>query len=88
MFEPLWKKMGGVLTDLAAVAVVMVATVLIEKLLGIAGNARPDNDSEADSGTYSGDHLLTAQASRHSNPKPRRRNSSCMVGISALQTSV
>jgi hypothetical protein len=27
MFEPLWKKMGGVLTDLAAVAVAMAATV-------------------------------------------------------------
>ena len=51
MFEPLWKKMGGILTDLAAVAVVMVATVLIEKLFGSAGNACPDNDSEADSGT-------------------------------------
>ena len=51
MFEPLWKKMGGVLTDLAAVAVVMAATVLIEKLFGIAGNTRPDNDSEAESGT-------------------------------------
>ena len=51
MFEPLWKKMGGVLTDLAAVAVVIVATVLIEKLLGIAVNGRPDNDTESDSGT-------------------------------------
>jgi len=51
MFEPLWKKMGGALTDLAAVAVVMVATVLIERLFGIAGNERPDNDSDSDNST-------------------------------------
>jgi len=51
MLEPLWKKMGGVLTDLVAVAVVIVATVFIEKLLGIAGNGRSDHDSDSDNST-------------------------------------
>ena len=51
MFEPLLKKMGGVLTDLAAVAVVMAATILIERLFGIAGRARPDDDSDSDNST-------------------------------------
>ena len=44
---PLWKKMGGVVTDLIAVAVVIVATVFIEKLFGIAGNGRSDRDSDS-----------------------------------------
>ena len=48
MFEPLWKKMGGALTDLAAVAVVMVATVLIEKLFRIAGSGHSESDSDSD----------------------------------------
>jgi hypothetical protein len=51
MFEPLWKKMGGVLTDIAAVAVVVAATVVIERLFGTARSERPDDAPDSGSST-------------------------------------
>jgi hypothetical protein len=51
MSEPLWKQVGEVVIDLVEVAVVVVATVLIERLLKTAAHWSSSNDSESNGST-------------------------------------
>jgi hypothetical protein len=51
MSEPLWKKAGEVAIDLVEVAVVVVTTVLIERLLKTVAHWSSSNDSASDGST-------------------------------------
>ena len=48
-----WKKLGEVVIDVVEVALVIAATVLIEKLLRTSGSGSSGNDSEPDSSRQS-----------------------------------
>ena len=51
MSEPLWRKVSEVAVDLVAAAMVLAATVLIEKLVRTASTCSSDDDSESEGKT-------------------------------------